>query len=234
MKRILLITFILSAIAYGIWFVANSEIPTEYNATVESITETKTEKDKKIDQIMKRQDFKQQAEHEAEKWYYRELIEHYNEERTKAIDSLESLDSEGFAPDAEKTAALQSFLINNNAHPDLIASASQIVKMDRWMEIVAIIGKETSYCTAGVGKSRNNCGAIRKDSKSFREYSTKVASLSDMERLLQKPLYKDKTIAQMNGTYCVNEVAGSGPCPGWTEHIEIAVEEIKLLAYAGI
>lgn len=49
----------------------------------------------------------------------------------------------------------------------------------------------------------------------------------DVSYLLMKPRYRDLTIEEMNGIYCVNEAAGGGKCPNWTETITQLQKEIE-------
>lgn len=181
-----------------------------------------TEKQKKIEQIIQSEDFQLKINEEAEREYYQDVLE-------EAIQRLEELDEGGFTPNAMKSAALQTYLENRDALA-LIPYVDEIVQMPRYIEVVAIVGHETGFCTEGVGSSQNNCGAIISSKGGFKTYANKLDAIEDVAILLQKPLYKDKTIAEMNGTYCVHE---GGECPGWTENIEHAIEQMKLLAYTG-
>ncbi len=183
--------------------------------------ETKTEKQKVIERIIQTEDFQLKINEEAEREYYQNVLD-------EAVDRLEELDGGGFAPNAMKSASLQAYLENNDAMA-MIPYVDEIVELDRYMEVVAIVAHETSFCTRGVGSSRNNCGAIKNTSGDFKKYTTKLDAIEDVAILLQTPRYKDKTIAQMNGTYCVYE---GGECPAWTENIEQYIEEMKLIAYA--
>lgn len=106
---------------------------------------------------------------------------------------------------------------------DLIPYVHEIVKLPRWVEVVAIVGKETTFCKYGVGSSRKNCGAIKNAKGDFKVYASVMDSIEDVSILLQKPRYKDKSIEEMNGVYCVHD---GGACPMWSEHIEEMMNEI--------
>lgn len=184
-----------------------------------------SEKDRKIQEIMRTPEFEQKARDEAERIYYKGLLE-------ESKQRLDELDKSGFQPQAMKAAALTAYLESKGAH-ELRPFAAQIVQLPRWIEVVAIASHETGLCSAGVGDSRNNCGAVKNGSGEFKRYASKLDSLEDLAALLQKPRYAGKTIAEMNGTYCVDELNDDGACAGWTESIELAVEELKVLAYGG-
>lgn len=127
---------------------------------------------------------------------------------------------------AEKLAAY----LERKGAPELAAYAAEIMELPRWKEALAITAKETTFCRYGVGASRNNCGAIRSsiEGRGFKIYETKFDSVWDVSYLLQKPRYINRSIAEMNGIYCVNEAAGGGKCPNWTETIEAMIAEIEL------
>lgn len=118
---------------------------------------------------------------------------------------------------------LRSYLKSNNA-ASLMPYAAEIVKLPRWQEALAIASHETAFCTTGVGRSRNNCGGITGGKDGFKRYANKFDGLADISVLLNKPAYRNKTIAQMNGTYCVNN---GGPCPNWTEKINGELAELR-------
>lgn len=128
-------------------------------------------------------------------------------------------------PEAEK---LEEYLISKGAH-ELAEYANDIVQLDRWQEALAITGKETQFCQTGVGASRNNCGGIRsfKPGRGFKVYENVYDSVWDVSYLLMKPRYRDLTIEEMNGIYCVNEAEGGGKCPNWTETILELQNEIE-------
>lgn len=126
---------------------------------------------------------------------------------------------------AEKLAAY----LESKGAPELAAYAAEIMELPRWKEALAITAKETTFCRYGVGASRNNCGGIRSfiEGRGFKIYETKFDSVWDVSYLLQKPRYINRSIADMNGIYCVDEAAGGGPCPNWTETIEAFIAEIE-------
>lgn len=183
----------------------------------------KNPQERKIQAIMQGEEFKQRAYNEAERLYYRGLIE-------DAKVRLEELDGTGFSSEASAAAALVSYL-EYRGREDLARHAEEIVALPRWVEVIAIASHETGLCTAGVGASRNNCGAITDGAGGFKRYASEMESIEDIAALLQKPAYKDKTIAQMNGRYCVDELNAGNRCAGWTESIELALAQIKTRLY---
>lgn len=120
--------------------------------------------------------------------------------------------------------ALRAFLEDQNAQL-MIQYVDEIVELPRYIEVVAIIGHETSFCTKGVGESRNNCGAIMNTKGEFKRYASKLDAIEDLSILLQNDRYGDLTIEQMNGIYCVHE---GGVCPDWTENINRYIRMIEL------
>ena len=110
----------------------------------------------------------------------------------------------------------------------LASNAEQIVEIPRFVEAIAITGKETSFCVAGVGRDhKKNCGAIKNQSGNFKTYSSRLDAVQDMGILLQKPLYKDRTIEQMNGIYCQDASRLGRECANWTETIMQNVDELN-------
>lgn len=136
-------------------------------------------------------------------------------------------------PKAEPSAeaeALRKYLISKGGD-ELAVYAEEIVKLDRWQDAVAIAWKETHFCTRGVGASKNNCGGIKSsiEGRTFKHYENVYDSVWDINYLLNKPRFKDKSIAELNGIYCVNEAAGGGACPNWTEVITGVKAELAQL-----
>ena len=128
--------------------------------------------------------------------------------------------------------ALRAYLVEKGAY-ELAEHSEAIVELERWEEVVAIANAETSLCTAGVGSSQNNCGAIKswKTERVFKQYENVFDSMWDIAFLLQKPRYKGKTIDEWNGSYCYDESQPQGKCINWTESITAVSEELKQLAY---
>lgn len=181
-----------------------------------------SEKEQRIGEIMESDPFQAKARAEAEKIYYEELL---NEGRQR----LQELDEGGFNPQAGVQAALAVYLREKGAQ-ELLPHVEEITGLHRWPEVVAIAVKETSLCRAGVGASRNNCGAIRSATGEFKRYATKFDALEDIASLLQKPRYAGKSISEMNGVYCVDEREPGNRCPGWDDHIEAEAAELRALA----
>lgn len=127
-------------------------------------------------------------------------------------------------PDAE---ALRAYLISKGGH-EMAEHAEEILELYRWQDVVAIAWKETNFCTAGVGASRNNCGGIKswRTDRTFKHYDTVYDSLWDIAYLLQKPRFKGDTIDELNGVYCVDEANGGGKCPNWTEVVTKVRNEV--------
>lgn len=216
--------------AFGLWLIFSGTLQKieDYFVEKNSITAqniepeiiTIPEKDAWKDGLRETPEFQNQIEDELEKRYWLEMQKRSNEELLK-------LQDKGFS--GETVSAVRSYLKGQGS--DLAFFADEIVKHPRWVEALAIIGKETSFCRAGVGDSRNNCGAIKNSQTGeFKVYANKIDAFDDVVVLLQKDLYKDKTIAEMNGTYCVHEESesGVGECPNWTEVIEGFINEIHL------
>lgn len=185
----------------------------------------KSEKDVRIESIMETDEFKQKAHDEAERAYYKQLLD-------EAKVRLDELDGKGFKEQAYKSAALVAYLKSKNATA-LVPYADKIVTLPRWVDVVAIVSHETSFCTRGVGKKQKNCGAVKNAKGDFKKYASVMDALEDVSMLLQNPRYANKTIAEMNGTYCVDELNDGNKCSGWTESIELAVEDIKTHVYGG-
>lgn len=124
-------------------------------------------------------------------------------------------------------SALAGYLESKGAY-GLAKYAKEIMELPRWQEVLAITGKETSFCQAGVGKSQNNCGGIMspREDRLFKIYNTTFDSVVDIAYLLQKPRYKGKSLEEMNGVYCVDEARADNKCDLWTEHIDHYIEEI--------
>lgn len=137
---------------------------------------------------------------------------------------------------AAEAVALEEYLKAKGAH-ELAEYADEIIELPRWQEAIAITAKETSFCNAGVGSSRNNCGAIRSSiaGRGFKIYENVFDAVWDISYLLQKPRYVNLTIEEMNGIYCVNEAAGGGKCPMWAETINAVINELEsaILATSG-
>lgn len=185
-----------------------------------------TTKQRKVQDIMQTAEFKQKAADEAERMYYRQLLD-------EATKRLEELEGGGFQPEATRAAALVAYFESKGAD-DLVPYAPEIALLARWSDVVAIVAHETSLCTKGVGKSKNNCGAVKNGrTGEFKRYASKLDAFQDVAALLAKPQYAGKSIAEMNGTYCVDELNDGNKCAGWTESIELTSEEIKILAYGG-
>lgn len=201
------------------WFVGlNTQEFNRENATSTPEQIIIPEKEAWKDELRETDAFKTQIEDELEKRYWMEMDR-------KAGEELLKLQDKGFS--GEQVSAVRAYL--NEQGSDLALYADKIVGHPRWVEALAITGKETSFCMRGVGNSKNNCGAI-KGGSGFRAYPTEYEGFLAVVELLQKDLYADKTIAEMNGTYCVYEEGptGVGECPNWTEVIEKFIGDIHL------
>jgi len=148
------------------------------------------------------------------------------------VDCAEASEPEA-APVVETTdeaKALRDYL-KSKGGDELAVYAEEIVKLDRWHDVVAIAWHETQFCTTGVGASQNNCGGIKShlEGRNFKHYETVFDSVWDIAYLLNKPRFKGLAIADMNGIYCVDEANGGGKCPHWTESITKVANELAQL-----
>lgn len=165
-----------------------------------------------------------------QRFYEEATIEYWQRQVQKGREKLRELNGKGFSSEEKQAEALKEYLESKGAH-EMAVHAREIVELYRWADVVAIVSKETNFCQAGVGSSRNNCGAIKNgETLEFKHYSNIYDSLWDVAYLLQKPHFKGKSLADMNGTYCVWEEMGGGECPGWTEHVEKTADELSELA----
>jgi len=221
MKRILILGGITITIAAAVYagpgilasYLANNTDQSYQRAT--STPERLPDKEVWKQERLEQADFQDKIDAELEKEYYKKTIK-------DATDALKELENQGFT--GEQVSQLKSYLQKYN--PVLVAYAAEIVELPRYSDIVAIATAETHLCTRGVGESRNNCGAIKGGRDGFKVYSTPMDALEDMAILLEKPHFKGKTIEEMNGVYCVDEVAGSGPCPEWGVNVERHLTEL--------
>lgn len=220
-RKILIIALIALGVGIGATvYVMGVYFPheVEYDQQIEEVVVPEQDAWKKS--TRESEEFQNKINDELDRMYWLEMQEKSNE-------NLLKLQDKGFT--GETAQAVRKFL--NEQDSDLAMYANEIVKLPRWVEALAIAGKETNFCNAGVGNSKNNCGAI-KNSKTgeFKIYASQMDAVEDISFLLQKDLYKDKTIAEMNGTYCVYEEGptGLGPCPNWTEVVEHFISEIHL------
>lgn len=121
---------------------------------------------------------------------------------------------------------LEKFLTKNNS--PLASYAEEITEIPRFVESVCITKKETSFCNAGVGSSKDNCGAIKNSTTgNFKVYRDKLEAVQDIGILLQKPLYKQRTIPEMNGIYCQDSNQPGKKCVNWSETIMSCVDELN-------
>lgn len=211
-KRILtIVAFLFLVIVVAFFIKLFTDLPDE--VVVED------SKDVQIEQIMLEEDFQKRAREEAEIIYYKRQIE-------EAKARLLELEASGFLSNSERAAVLSSFLIDKGA-VELAAIAPEIVKMDRWIDVVAIAGHETGFCRSGVGASKNNCGGIR-GGDGFAAYGSKADGMQAISTLITNERYAGLSLAQMNGVYCVDEVVG-GACDHWTEAVEGTVNNLATL-----
>lgn len=112
--------------------------------------------------------------------------------------------------------------------PELARHAAQIVKLPRWSDALALAGAETSFCTAGVGTSRKNCGAIKNARGEFKIYASELDGIEDISVLLSESRYEGKDFKDMNGVYCVSDQEDK-QCDGWTERVEALALKINSL-----
>ncbi len=167
-----------------------------------------------IQKIINSVDFQKKIHAQAEQIYYEQVKENAETQLIKLQDS-------GFT--GKKVSMITNFLRKKN--PRLIMDAGAIARLPRWAEVLAITGAETSFCKSGVGVKLNNCGAIKNRMGHFKSYPTKLSSMKDLSNLLQRKSYKNLSIQQMNGLYCVNEKT-QGKCSGWTKRVFIFIDQI--------
>lgn len=170
--------------------------------------------EQRIMEILDRPDFKETIRDEVIQRLYEGMIE-------DSTERLEKLRDEG----ERNTYKLQAYLSARN--PRLVQYADYIVTLPRWKLAVGIISKETGYCQAGVGASRNNCGAIKNGKGNFKHYNNHLESIEDVTILLQHDRYRDKSINEINGVYCQDVNRPGRKCEGWTEHVTQIVQELS-------
>lgn len=221
MKHKLILGGITLSIAFAAVYAGPGILQTylESNQTIDNRATTTPERipDKEVwkQERFEQQQFQDKVNAELEKEWYKKQID-------DATDALKELENEGFT--GAQVSQLKSYLQKYN--PVLVAYAAEIVELPRYSEVVAIATAETHLCTRGVGESRNNCGAIKGGRDGFKIYTTPMDALEDMAILLEKPHFKGKSIDEMNGVYCVDEVAGSGPCPEWDDNVKHYMTEL--------
>lgn len=172
-----------------------------------------------LKEIENRPEFKEWVDLQKEEIYW-------TEQATQAEQKLEELRKRKLENEQVRADQVANYLAKRN--PGLVPYAREISQLPRYMDVLAIAYQETKLCTVGVGEpGRNNCGGIKshRGDRTFKVYDTALDALEDISYLLHKPHLVGKTIEEMNGIYCVDEVAGSGACPEWTENIksEVAV-----------
>lgn len=148
-----------------------------------------------------------------------------------AVEEVTVAPSHDLAPEAYWTGeeAKDRFVrAVSSRNPKLAECADQMVQHPRWVEALAIAGQETTWGT-NIKSNVNNIGNIqsgRKDRR-WKAYANICNGLEDIAILIENDRYRDMTIDQMNGTYCVDEVVGYGPCPHWGINIMNFVNEIR-------
>lgn len=230
-KKTIITAVILGVVGYGSYWVyeigeANNWGHSETKAAVQPIQQDLFNGmtfDEWLDSEIK----KKEEDPEFKKKVYDEARKQVLQEHEKKIQEMQlKLEESGFTGVSVRT--VKQFLAQHN--PILVAYAEEITELPRWTEVIAIAGAETTFCQKGVGESKNNCGAIKQNDGKFKTYKNEFDSLKDISNLLQKDAYKDKTISQMNGIYCVDEENGGGACPGWEENIMKYVSDIQKIA----
>lgn len=186
--------------------------------TVTIMPDPEAVKAQRIEEIKQSPRFLRYVDEQAERRYYEGL----KQEAEQGLKEIKGTPENGKASAA---AVLRAFLTGKN--PELAARADYIVTLPRWVEAVAIMHKETTYCTRGVGDSRNNCGGIKNLSGEFKHYASKIDGLEDITILLQKPRYKALTIEAMNGIYCQDETRDGKRCENWDTDIMRVVDELN-------
>lgn len=172
-----------------------------------------------LKEIEERPEFSDWVEIKKEQIYWEEL-------RQQADYKLEELQKRELDNEQVRVDKVQAYLEKRN--PALVQYARQIAELPRYLDVLAIAYQETKLCTVGVGEpGKNNCGGIKshRADRTFKVYDTPMDALEDISYLLHEPHMVGKTIEEMNGIYCVDEVAGYGGCPEWAQNIksELAV-----------
>lgn len=186
--------------------IIRSNIPLKNSDSIES--------KKDIQKIINSSSFQKKIHAQAEQIYYEQV-------KKNAETQLINLQDSGFT--GKKVSMITNFLKKKN--PNLIRDAGAIAKLPRWAEVLAITGAETSFCKSGVGVKLNNCGAIKNREGHFKSYPTKLSSMEDLSNLLKRKTYKNLSISQMNGLYCVDEKT-KGKCPNWSTRVYMFIDQI--------
>lgn len=210
-KGLLITLIVVASLPIGYLFYTTAEMPQQ---NIDYVEQARIQA---IERIKSRPEFLDRVNKEAEKIYYSEMKQEI-EEKLKELGGFET-------SKAEQAVVLKNHLTKYNA--ELVKYADTIVDFPRWIEIIGIIGTETNYCQDGVGSSRNNCGGIiNSQTGKFKHYESSINSIEDIAILLNKPIYQNKSIAEMNGLYCQDESRIKRECKGWTESIEKTIKQI--------
>lgn len=193
----------------------HSAFATERTVTI--IPDKDAVKKARIQEIKESPRFQQYVNEQAELRYYESV-------RDEAGAALREIEGTEEKKSADAASMLRAYLAPRNKA--LAGRAEEIVKLPRWREVVGIIGKETSFCTKGVGASRKNCGAIKNAAGEFKRYASEMDAVEDIAILLGKPRYAGRTIQEINGTYCVDETQPGNRCPGWDVQILAIASEL--------
>lgn len=165
-----------------------------------------------LDEIEQREDFKEWVDLEKRSIYW-------TEQKQKAEFELQQIEQEKLENEQVRADKLRNYFAKRN--PELVPYADEVAELPRWLDVVAIAHAETGLCTAGVGESRNNCGAIKNpQTGEFKRYANEYDALWDINYLLHEEHMAGKTIDEINGTYCYQEDGVNGKCDGWTERIK--------------
>lgn len=212
MQKFFLITFV----TFGLATAAHAAMTSERTVTIKIDHEAVIRQ--RVDEIKQSPRFQRFIDEEAER-------RAYEEQKADAEAKLRKIKGTPEHDQAKASDVLRAYLAGKN--PALAKHADYIVALPRWVEAVAIISKETSYCRTGVGNSRNNCGGIKNVAGEFKTYASALDSIEDITILLQKPRYKSLTIQAMNGIYCQDEDQPGKRCVGWDTDIMRVVDELN-------
>lgn len=198
------------------WYIETQPVAVEQEPQINFEEEAKRQR---IEEIRNSEEFQKYINTELERRYLEEVMDN-------AIKQLEQI--EGTTQHDSKKAAAVLREVIGEYNPGLAEHADFIVQLPRWVEAVAISYKETHFCTQGVGSSRNNCGAIKNSQTGqFKVYASQRDAIEDISILLNKPAYKNLTIAQMNGFYCQDSNRPGRKCHNWDVVINQKIQEIK-------
>jgi len=222
-KRFLIISMIVAIGAMLYFRITESyKEPTVTPQNTQEIDYSEEARKEWQDSLRGSEEFQKRIQDELDRLWYEKLLNESKEQLDRLDNELSGL----YSPDRVDRVALTQFLSEHN--PDLLAYVDDIVSTPRWVEAVSITGKETQFCKLGVGAKYNNCGGIGGQGH-FQKYGADNGgeSIVKVAKLLENPLYKDRTIEQMNGIYCQDANRSGKKCYNWSEVIMDYIDTIN-------